>query len=283
MIVSKLLLHTNSNVSEAAKEHIGDAVLSDLWFPMAKKKKKKSATLSKTLFKLTGADAKLKIDAKKKKLYYFAEKVKPEKAASMGAETAAEIMEASVDAVKVGKPSLKYDFYCIYNAEVKVKYVSLRKQEIGVYDQLLGAMVGGEVFKPKKGKDIPGKAIFLEIAELYATENTASHILDGTTGFPARSLERMLKGSGKKTASAAWARKVKITPGKFNSLEKVLKAITKDASKVPKDAKRVVEHTLRFKELTGFYVPTFYVKVTHGADSKMMRINAVNRNVALKV
>jgi hypothetical protein len=250
---------------------------------MAKKKKKSSTALSPAMFKLTGADKKLKVDAKKKALYYFKEKVKPEKAAKLAAATAAEIMGTSVDSLKVSKPALKYDFYCIYDAEVKLKYVSLRKQEIGVYEQLLGAAVGKEVFKPKKGKDVPGKAIFLDIAELYATENNASHILDGTTGFPARTLERMLKGPGKKKASAAWIRKVKITPGKFNSLEKVLKAITKDAGKVPKDAKRVVEHTLDFKVLQGFYVPTYYVKVTHGADVKMMRINAVNKNVALKV
>ncbi|MHA1908328.1 MAG: hypothetical protein ACW98Y_13600 [Candidatus Thorarchaeota archaeon] len=250
---------------------------------MAKKKKKKSTALSPTLFKLTGADAKMKVDAKKKALYYFVEKVKPEKAAKLAANTAAEIMGTTVASVKTSKPALKYDFYCIYDAEVNLKYVSLRKQEIGVYEQLLGAAIGKEVFKPKKGKDVPGKAIFLDIAELYATENKASHILDGTTGFPARSLERLLKGPGKKKASPAWVRKAKITPGKFNSLEKVLKAISKDASKVPKDAKRVVEHSLAFKALQGFYVPTYYVTVTHGAETKMMRINAVNKNVALKV
>ncbi|MDF1537812.1 MAG: hypothetical protein P1Q69_02800 [Candidatus Thorarchaeota archaeon] len=247
------------------------------------KKKSKSAIIPAAYFKLTGANAKLKIDAKKQKLYYFAEKVSPDKAAKMAAETAAEIMEASVDAVKASKPSLKYDFYCIYDAEVQVKYLSVNNQEIGVYDQLLGAMVGGEVLAPKKGKNVPGKAIFVDIAELYETKNKASHILDGTTGFPARSLETMLKGAGKKAATAAWIKKAVITPGKFNSIEKVLKAITKDASKVPAEAKRVVEHTLDFSQLQGFYVPTFYVKVTHGADSKMMRINAVNRNVALKV
>ena len=247
------------------------------------KKKKKSSALSPALFKLTGADAKLKVDAKKKSLYYFVEKVKPEKAVKLAVATAAEIMDTDAASVKGSKPALKYDFYCIYDAEVQVKYVSLRKQEIGVYDQLLGALVGKEVFKPKKGKDIPGKAIFLDIVELYATENKASHILDGTTGFPARTLEKMLKGPGKKKATSAWVRKVKITPGKFNSIDKVLKAITKDASKVPRDAKRVVLHTLSFNALQGFYVPTYYVKVTHGADSKLMRINAVNKNVALKV
>lgn len=247
------------------------------------KKKKKSATLSKALFGLTGADKKIKVDSKKQKLYYFAEKVKPEKAAEMAVETASEILGAATSDCKVSKPSLKYDFYCIYDAEVEIKYVSLRQQEIGVYDQLLGAMVGNEVYTPKKGKDVPGKAIFLDIAELYETKNTASHILDGTTGFPARSLEKMLIGPGKKTASPVWLKKVSITPGKFNSMDKVLKAIIKDASKVPKDAKRVVEHSLTFKQLNGFYVPTYYVNVTHGADSKMMRINAVNKNVALKV
>ncbi|MFW9849395.1 MAG: hypothetical protein ACFFF4_09650, partial [Candidatus Thorarchaeota archaeon] len=198
-------------------------------------------------------------------------------------ETAADIMGTTPASVNVSKPALKYDFYCIYDAEVILKYLSLRQQEVGVYEQLLGAAIGKEVFTPKKGKTIPGKAIFLDIAELYSTTNAQEYILDGTTGFRANALEKMLKGPGKKKASPAWLRTAKVTPGKFNSIEKVLKFLTKDASRVPKDAKRVVEHSLDFKILQGFYVPTYYVKVTYGEDSKMMRINAVNKNVALKV
>ncbi len=253
-------------------------------FHMAKKKKATAtATLPKSMFKLTGAKAKLKVDDKKKKLYYFAEKVKPEKAAKSALDTAAEIMGASADSITMSKPKLKYDFYCIYDAVVSLSYLSVRDQEIGVYPQLKGSMVGGEVFMPKKGKDVPGSAIFLDIIELYDVENTASHILDGSTGFPAKSLEKMLTGPGKKSATPAWIKKVSVSPGKFNSIEKVIAAISKDAATVPKDAKRVVNHSLIFKTLMGFYVPTYYVKATHGQDVKELRINAVNGNVALKV
>lgn len=252
-------------------------------FQMAKKKKSSKPALSAALFKLTGAAAKMKIDDKKKKMYYFAEKVKPDKAAKSAAETAAEIMEVSVDSIKTSKPSLKYDFYSIYDAEVQLKYLSVRNQEIGVYDQLQGAMVGKEVLTPRKGKDVPGKAIFVDIVELYETKNTTSHILDGSTGFPARTLESLLKGAGKKKATPAWVGKAKVSPGKFNSLDKIVKAIAKDATKAPKDAKKVVEHTLTFKTLDGFYVPTYYVTATSGSNSKILRINAVNGNVALKV
>jgi hypothetical protein len=249
-------------------------------------KKKKSSTkpaLSATLFKLTGASAKLKTNDKKKKLYYFKQKVAPDKAEKLAADTAAEVLEAPKETVKLGKPSLKHDFYCIYDAEVAMKYLSVRNQEIGVYDQLMGAMVGNQVVIPKKGKDIPGKAIFVDIVEMYETKNTASHILDGTTGFPAKTLETLLRGAGKSTATSAWIAKAKVSLGKFNSIEKVVKAISADASKAPKDAKRIVEHTLSFKELSGFYVPTYYVTASVDSKSKILRINAVNGNVALKV
>ncbi|MFW9920421.1 MAG: hypothetical protein ACFFED_12535 [Candidatus Thorarchaeota archaeon] len=250
---------------------------------MSKKKKTAKPTLSASLFKLTGAAAKLKIDDKKKKTYYFTEKVKPDKAAKLAIDTAAEIMEVSADSIKVGKPALKYDFYSIYDAEVVMKYLSVRQQEIGVYEQLQGAMVGKDVILPKKGKDVPGKAIFLDIIELYETSNTTSYILDGSTGFAARTLESLLKGPGKKAATSAWITKAKVSPGKFNSLDKIVKAIAVDASKIPKDAKRVAEHSLTFKTLEGYYVPTYYVTATAGAKSKILRINAVNGNVALKV
>jgi hypothetical protein len=108
-------------------------------------------------------------------------------------------------------------------------------------------------------------------------------VLDGSTGAPARSIENLLKQSGKKRATTAWIRKAKVTSGKFNSTAKVVKAVAKLAAKAPKDAKRVVEHTLEFKQLDGFYMPTYYVTISAGEDSKTMRINAVNGNVALKV
>ena len=251
-------------------------------FIMAKKKKK-SAKLSAAMFKTTGAHAKLKVDAKKKKLFYFGTKVKPDKAGKLAAATGAEILGVSPSALKVGKPALKYDFYSIYDATVNMKYVTVDVQELGVYDQLKGAMVGKEVVLPKKGKTIPGKAIFVDIVNLYFTKNKVSHILDGSTGHPARSLEKMLKGPGKKGASPAWIRKNKITSGKFNSVEKVLKAIVKEAGKVSKDIKRVVERSVVFSKLDSFYVPTYYVTVTAGAKSKVMRVNGVTGNVAIKV
>lgn len=235
------------------------------------------------MFKTTGAHAKLKVDSKKKKLYYFPAKVKPEKAAKLAAGTGAEILGVSSSALKVGKPALKYDFYSIYDATVKMKYVSVDVTELGVYDQLLGAMVGKEILLPKKGKSVPGKAVFVDVVSLYKTENNVSYILDGSTGFPAKTLERMLKGSGKKSATPAWVRKNPITSGKYNSIEKVLKTLIKEARKVPRDAKRVAEHTLKFKKLDGFYVATYYVKVAAGTESKIMRVNGVNGNVAIKV
>ncbi len=247
------------------------------------KKKKKTQSLSKTLFKTTGKDTKMKIDDKKKKLYYFKPKVDEEKAKKLGSVDGAEIMGVSEDSLKVSKPSLKYDFYCIYDATVYMKFVRVRDQEIGVQEQLLGAMVGKEVFMPKKGKEIPGKAIFLEITELFEIENKAEFIIDGSTGFPARTLEKLLKGPGKKRATPAWLRKGKITSGKLNSVEKVVKALAKDAGKAPKEAKRVVEHSLTFNTLDGFYVPTYYVNIRAGEQKKTMRINAIDGNVALKV
>jgi hypothetical protein len=245
--------------------------------------KKKVATLPPALFKSTGANAALKINDKKRKLYYFTSKMDAEKAKKLAASSGAEILNVPAASLSIGSPSLKYDFYSVYDAEVTLKYVSVHTQELGVYDQLLGAMVGNQVLMPTKGKTIPGKAIFVDVAELYETKNAANHILDGTTGFPAKTLESLFKGAGKKAATAAWIKSNPATPGKFNSLDKVVKAIVADAKKVPKEAKRVVEHTLDFKKLEGFYIPTYYVKVTAGADVKYMRINAVNGNVALKV
>jgi hypothetical protein len=94
-------------------------------------------------------------------------------------------------------------------------------------------------------------------------------------------MEKVVKGAGKKTASASWIRKAKIASGKYNTLEKFLKAYTKNASVRPKTVKRTVQQTLTFKKLEGYYIPTYYVKVASGADSRTLRVNAINGSVAL--
>ncbi|MGY5877036.1 MAG: hypothetical protein RTU30_14895 [Candidatus Thorarchaeota archaeon] len=248
-----------------------------------KKSTKKKARYSPSLFKVTGASAKMKTDTKKKKLYYFKEKVKPEKASKSAAGTAAEILGVSTDALKLRKPSLKYDFYSMYDATLDMKFLRINKVEIGALEGMKAALVGKEVLTPKKGKDVPGKAIFLDVVELFESERTDALTLDGSTGTPARTMEKLLKGPGKKTASAAWIRKVSVSSGKFNTIEKVIKAVEKMAGKAPAEAKRVVEHKLTFTKLAGFYVPTYYVKATAGTESRTLRINAVNGNVSLKI
>ncbi|MFW9795301.1 MAG: hypothetical protein ACFFEE_13420, partial [Candidatus Thorarchaeota archaeon] len=100
---------------------------------------------------------------------------------------------------------------------------------------------------------------------------------------PARAIETLLKGPGKKGASAAWLSKNKISPGKFNSLEKVVKAVSKMAGQKPSGAKRVTSHSLSFKKLEGYYVPVYYVTVKAGAQSQTLKINAVNGSVSVKV
>ncbi len=249
---------------------------------MAKKKKSKKS-ISPTMFKLTGASAKLKIVDKKKGSYYFATKVKPEKAVKLARSNGADILGVSPGDVTVGKPALKYDFYCMYDAILGLKFLRPRVQEIGVNDEVEGVLVGKEVQTPTKGKEIPGKSIKVTMVELFTIERSDSMVLDGATGAPARSLEKMLKGPGKKRATPAWIRKVKVSPGKYNSIEKVVKSVAKIAKSVPKEAKKVVEHTLTFKKLDGFYVPTYYVKVSAGENSRVMRINAVTGNVAIKL
>jgi hypothetical protein len=250
---------------------------------MPKKKSKKKKTISPTLFKITGASVKMKTDDKKKKTFYFATKVKPEKAKKLATADGAEILGVTTDALKVSKPQLKYDFYCIYNAILELKFLRIRDQELGVNDQVTAAMVGKEVIIPKKGKEVPGRAIRLDVIELFEYKRTDAMVLDGSTGSPARSIEKLLKQAGKKKASPAWIRKAKVSPGKFNSTDKVVKAVAKLAAKAPKDAKRVAQHTLTFTKIDGIYMPTYYVKVSAGENSRIMRINAVNGNVALKV
>ncbi|MHA2140491.1 MAG: hypothetical protein ACXADF_02970 [Candidatus Thorarchaeota archaeon] len=249
---------------------------------MAKKKSAKSK-VSASMFKTTGAHAKMKIDQKKKKMFYFKEKVKPEKAKRSALKDGADVLGVSSSAVKVGKPALKYDFYCIYDAILMLKFLRLRKQELGVNDQVSGAFVGKEVILPKKGKTIPGKSLHLEVVELFELKRSDGMTVDGKTGGPADALERLLKGPGKKKATPAWVRKNKVSPGKYNSVEKVVKTVAKLARQKPSDAKRVIQHSLTFKKLDGFYMPVYYVKVTAGAKTQTLRINGINGAVSLAV
>ena len=112
---------------------------------MAKKKKSKPA-LSPSMFKVTGAQAKLKVDSKKKKLYYFGTKIKPEKAAKSAASDGADILGVSPSEVKASKPKIKYDFYCSYDADLDLKFLRINKQDFGVNEQVKGVLVGKEVY-----------------------------------------------------------------------------------------------------------------------------------------
>ena len=248
---------------------------------MAKKKKKSKPKLSPAMFKVTGAHKKLKIDSKKKKLYYFGTKIKPEKAAKVAGSDGAEILGVSPSAVKVSKPSLKYDFYCSYDAQLDLKFLRLRDQDFGVNEQVKGTLVGKEVVIPKKKGDF--HTINVDIVELFEIKQKDGMVLDGKTGGPARALEKLIKGPGKKTASTAWIRKNKIAPGKYNSVEKVVKAVSKRAGAKPSGAKRITTHVLTFKKLEGYYVPVYYVKVTAGAKTQTLKINGVNGAVSVAV
>ena len=249
---------------------------------MPKKKSKKNA-MSAAMFKLTGSSAKIRVNDKKRAMYYFSPKVDAEKAVDLARRDGADILGVSPDDVKVGRPSLKYDFYCIYDATMEMKYLRVRTEEISVNEEVAGVLVGKEVLRVIKGREVPGKAIRVPLVELFAVKRSDSMILDGTTGAPARSLERLLKGPGRKRATMGWLKKAKVSPGRYNSLDKVVRAVTKVASAKPSGIKRVVTHTLDFKRLDGFYVPTYYVRVSAGDDSKTLRINAVSGNVAVKV
>jgi len=249
---------------------------------MAKKKKKKSGpALSPAMFKVTGAHSKLKIDTKKKKLFYFGTKVKPEKAKKVASSDGAEILGVTPSAVKVGKPAIKYDFYCSYNAELYLTFLRVRDQEIGVNEQVKGTLVGKEVVIPKKECDF--HSIEVDIVELFEIKRNDGMVLDGKTGGPARALEKLLKGPGKKRATSAWIRKNKIGPGKYNTIEKVVKAVAKMAGQKPSGAKRITKHTLTFKKLEGYYVPVYYVKIHSGAKTQTLKVNAVNGAVSVAV
>lgn len=248
---------------------------------MAKKKSKKSTTLSPSLFKVTGAPAKMKVESKKSKLYYFGTKITPDKAQKSAGSDGADILGVDSSAVKIGKPSLKYDFYCSYDAELNITFLRLRSQELGVTEQVKGALVGKEVFTPKKKGDF--HSIKVDMVELFEIKRNDGMILDGRTGGPARALEKLLTGPGKKSANAAWIKKNKISSGKFNTLEKVIKAVSKMAGQKPSGAKKIASHVLAFKKLEGYYVPTYYVKVTAGAKEQTMKVNAVDGSVSVVV
>ena len=249
---------------------------------MARKKSRKSSP-SKANFKTTGKHATMKVDDKKKKTYYFAAKVKPQKAAKIAEQEAPDILGVSTDSVKIGRPSLKYDFYCEYQADLELSFLRVRKQELGVNEQVKAALVGGEVMTPKKGKDIPGPALKLEIVELFELERSDGMVLDGKTGGPARVMEKTIGGPGKKRASPAWIGKQRIGSGKFNSIEKVVRAVSKPAKQKPSGAKRVISHELTFKKLNGFYVPVYYIKASAGSQSKTIKVNALDGGVSLDV
>ena len=55
------------------------------------------------------------------------------------------------------------------------------------------------------------------------------------------------------------------------------------AGQKPSGAKRITTHSLTFKKLEGYYVPVYYVKVTAGANTKTLKINAVNGAVSIAV
>jgi hypothetical protein len=248
---------------------------------MAKKKKAAKPALSPAMFKVTGAHAKLKVDSKKKKLYYFGTKIAPEKATKVASADGAEILGVATDALKVGKPTIKYDFYCVYDADLELKFLRVRDQEIGVNEQVKGTMVGNSVMMPTKKGDF--HSIKVDIVELFEIKRSDSMILDGKTGGPARALEKIVKGPGKKAVTPAWIKKNAISTGKYNSVEKVVAEVAKAAGQKPSDAKRVTVHTLSFKKLEGYYIPVYYVKLTAGAKIQTLKINAIDGSVSVAV
>lgn len=246
-----------------------------------KRKKTKKTTLSPSQFKLTGAHTKMKIESGRQKLYYFGVKVKPEEVKKAAASNGSDILGVPQNDVEVGKPSIKYDFYCSYDADLNIEFLRVRSQEIGVTEQVKGALVGKDVYTPKKKGDF--YSINLDMVELFEIKRSDGMIVDGKTGGPARAFEKLLKGPGKKTASAAWIKKNKISPGKFNSLEKVIKAVSKMAGQKPSGAKRIVTHTLAFKKLEGYYVPVYYVNIGIGAKEQTLKVNAIDGSVSVAV
>jgi len=233
------------------------------------------------MFKITGAHSPMKINDKKKKLYYFTPKIDADKASKVAQKDGADILGTTE--VTIAKPALKYDFYCTYNAVLNLKFLRVRPQEIGVNEQVKGVLVSNEVLTPVKGKDIPGKSIKLSLVELFEIDTKDGVTVDGLTGGPARAIEKLLSGPGKKAATPAWVKKNPTTSGPYASIEKVVKGVAKMAGTRPSDAKRVVHHELNFNTLSGYYVPVWYVKVSAGAQSKTMKVNALDGSVSVQV
>jgi hypothetical protein len=251
----------------------------------AKKKKKKStkksAKLSPTMFKVTGTQSKMKINENSKKLYYFPPKIDAAKASKSVEKDGADIL-GTAD-ITIAKPALKYDFYCTYDAELNLNFLRVRPQEVGVNDQVKGVLIGNEVLSPVKGKDVPGRSVKLSMVELFEITRKDGMTLDGLTGGPAKAIEKLLSGPGKKTATPAWVKKNPTSTGPYASFEKVVKAVAKIASSKPSDAKRVILHELIFKQLIGYYVPVWYIKVSAGTQSKTMKVNALDGAVSVQV
>ncbi|NHI88816.1 MAG: hypothetical protein EAX87_04780 [Candidatus Thorarchaeota archaeon] len=248
---------------------------------MAKKKSKRKSTLSPSKFKVTGAQAKLSVDSKKEKLYYFGTKVESEKAEEVAGSEGADILGVARGDVKVGKPSIKYDFYSIYDAELNVSFLRMQSQEIGVTEGVKGALIGRDVYTSKKKGSF--YSIKFDMVELFEITRNDGMTLDGRTGGPAHTIEKLLKKPGKKKATPAWIKKNKISSGKFNSIEKVIKAVSKMAGQKPSGAKRITSHTLAFKKLEGYYVPVYYVRVRAGDKSQTLKINAIDGSVSIAV
>lgn len=250
---------------------------------MAKKKKKSKPALSPAKFKTTGGHAKMKVVDKAKKLYYFGAKVKPDKATKVAKAEGPDILGVAASEIKYGKPSIKYDFYAIYDAELELSFLRLRTKEVSVVENVKGVLVGKDVMIPKKGKDIPGLSFAIDYVELFEINQKDGAVVDGRTGGLANAMEGLLKGPGKKTATPAWIKANKISPGKMNTLEKVVKSVMKYAGKRPSGIKRVVDHTLTFKKLDGFYVPIYYISMTAGAKKQTIKVNAVDGAVSVAV
>ncbi|TFF96778.1 hypothetical protein EU546_00750, partial [Candidatus Thorarchaeota archaeon] len=215
---------------------------------MARKRSRKRG-LTKSSFRTKGKHSKMKVDDKKAKAYYFSAKIEPDKAKKIAAAESPDILGVPQDSIKIRKPSLRYDFYCEYEAELSMSFLRVRKEELSVNEQVKGALVGKEVFKPRKGREIPGPALKLDIVELFEIERTDEMILDGKTGGPAKVVEKIIKHSRKKRAKPAWIQKQRVASGKFNSIAKVVRAVSRAAKKKPSGTKRVVSHELDFKKL----------------------------------
>lgn len=248
---------------------------------MAKKKKAAKKALSPAMFKVTGAHAKMKIDSKKSKLYYFRPKIDEEKAKKVATSDGAEILGVSSSDVKISKPSIKYDFYCQYAATLELTFLRINSRSFGVNDQVQGVLVGKDVLLPKKKGGF--LSINLDTVELFEIKNNDANTIDGKTGSPALAFEKLLKGPGKKKATAAWVHANKISSGKYNSVEKWVKYLAKLAGGKPSGAKRITSHSLTFKKLDGFYLPVYYVKVTAGEKTQTIKVNAINGDVSIDV